>query len=114
MLTYRRMGIEEAIKIGEIDAFYRIENVWKKNSDGVYELQRINWVNGMLPYGMSWHYERFRNTIINGGRAFGCFYGRQLVGYATVDACIFGVKEKYVLLAQLFISNNRRNLGTEA
>lgn len=111
MLTYRMMNIDEALKIGEIDASYFIENVWKKNNEGVYELQKIDWVNEMLPYGMPWHYNRFRNTILNGGRAFGCFDGKQLVGFATVDATIFGKNEKYVLLDQLFISNNRRNSG---
>ena len=111
MLTYREMNIEEAIKIGEIDASYFIEKVWKKNEGGEYCLQKIDWVNEMLPYGMPWHYDRFRNTIINGGKAFGCFDGRQLVGFATVDAKIFGRNEKYVLLDQLFISANRRNLG---
>ncbi len=111
MLTYRMRHIEEAIKIGEIDASYFIENAWKKNDKGAYELQKIDWVNEMLPYGMPWHYDRFRNTILQGGRAFGCFDGKQLVGFATVDAKILGKNEKYVLLDQLFISNNRRNLG---
>ena len=65
----------------------------------------------MLPYGIQWHYEHFRNTILGGGYAYGCFDGNQLVGFATVNADIFGEKHKYVLLDQLFISNSRRNQG---
>lgn len=74
MLTYRMMNIEEAIKIGEIDVSYFIENVWKRNDKGVNELQKIEWVNEMLLYGMPWHYDRFRNTILQGGRAFFHFF----------------------------------------
>lgn len=111
MLTYRRMGIKEAIKIAEIDASYDMKRVWKLDESGKYQLVTINWKNEMLPYGIQWHYEHFRNTILGGGHAYGCFDGNQLVGFATVNADMFGEKYKYVLLDQLFISNGRRNQG---
>ena len=61
-------------------------------------------INKELPNGLQWHMERFRKTIQSGGKAFGCFHGNTLVGYATVNADMFGIYSKYVLLDQIFIS----------
>lgn len=80
MYTYRKMTIDEALLIGEIDCSYRIKNVLRMNPESnQYELTEINWVNERLPYGMIWHVNRFCNTIKNGGAAFGCFDHNQLI-----------------------------------
>jgi len=55
--------------------------------------------------------ERFVETIRNGGKVYGCFEQDVLIGYVTLDVKIFGKKVKYVLLDQLFVSNNYRNHG---
>lgn len=111
-LIYREMKLEEAELIRQIDVTWYIRNAWRWNaSTGKYELREINWTEYELPNGYEWHLKRFRETIQFGGKAFGCFEGNRLIGYATLNATVFGKKEKYVLLDQLFISKNDRNHG---
>ena len=112
IFKYREMNVDEAERIAEIDATYFIKKVWRMNQEsGEYELLEINWTEKELPNGYEWHLQHFKATIMNGGKAFGCFCGDTLVGYATLEGNVFGQKEKYVLLDQLFVSNEYRNKG---
>ena len=112
MVEYRKLHLEEAERIAEIDATHFIKNVWRRNEvTGEYGLVEINWTDTELPNGFGWHLNRFKETMKNGGTAFGCFEKDTLIGYATVDKEIIGKKEKYVLLDQLFVSQNQRGKG---
>ncbi len=112
MLKYREMNINEAERIAEIDATNFIKNVWRMNGEsGEYELVEINWTDHELPNGFAWHFQHYKDTLEHGGKAFGCFEGDILVGYTTLEGNIFGQKEKYVLLDQLFVSEKYRNKG---
>ncbi|MBQ4600126.1 MAG: GNAT family N-acetyltransferase [Oscillospiraceae bacterium] len=110
MLQYRTLQVEEAERIAEIDATNFIKNVWRRDGSGEYQLTEINWTDRELPNGYAWHLRHFRNTLANGGTAFGCFDGGMLVGYATVEGSVFG-QQGYVLLDQLFVSNPYRGRG---
>ncbi len=112
-MVYREMTAAEAERILEIDATCYIENAWRLNSTTcTYELQKIDWTDRELPNGNDWHIRRFRETIAGGGKAFGCFRENGgLIGYATVNAELFGGHEKYVLLDQLFVSVPCRGRG---
>ena len=104
--------MDEAERIAEIDAVYPIKNAWRMNrKTGEYELKEINWTDESLPNGFEWHLDRFIKTIQDGGKAFGCFDDDTLVGYATIGSKVFGQKERYVLLDQLFVSSHYRNKG---
>lgn len=112
MLEYRKLKLEEAERIAEIDATHYIKNVWRMNeATGEYRLVEINWTDRELPNGFGWHLNRFKETLKNGGTAFGCFDENTLIGYATIDKEIIGKQEKYVLLDQLFVSQNYRGKG---
>lgn len=109
-MEYRELQSDEVDKIKMIDATWFIKNVWR-NIEGQLQLVEINWTEYELPNGLEWHMDRFRKTIESGGKAFGCFDGDTLVGYATVNSEIFGSAIKYVLLDQLFVSKDYRNHG---
>lgn len=112
MLSYKEMNISEAERISEIDAACYIKNAWSINrKTREYELTEINWTDESLPNGFEWHLDHFKKTIQSGGKSFGCFDDNTLVGYVTIDARVFGQKERYVLLDQLFVSNHYRNNG---
>lgn len=112
MLEYRKLVLEEAERIAEIDATHFIKNVWRFNeATGAYGLVEINWTDTELPNGFGWHLNRFKQTVKNGGTAFGCFKENTLIGYATVDKEIIGKQEKYILLDQLFVSQSQRDKG---
>lgn len=110
MLQYRRMEEREAERIAEIDATHYIENVWRRNGEGVLTLQRIDWTDRELPNGFGWHLNRFREALMTGGTAFGCLEADTLVGYAVLRGQVFG-RQNYVLLDQLFVSVDRRGQG---
>lgn len=109
-MEYRRMKLEEAERIKEIDATCYIKNAWRY-IDGVLTLVEIDFTDYELPNGFCWHLEHFKQTIENGGYAFGCFDTDVLVGYGTLHGQIFGEKSKYILLDQLFVSKDYRNKG---
>lgn len=107
------MTLQEVDSIREIDANYYIENAWRMNPQtGEYELIRIDWTDHELPNGIDWHISRFKETIETGGRAIGCFdENEKIMGYATINSELFGREKEYVLLDQLFISNDCRRTG---
>ena len=112
MLEYRKLLPEEAERISEIDATHYIKNVWRMDENTKeYNLVEINWTDTELPNGFEWHLNRLKETLENGGTAFGCFQEGVLIGYGTVDKDIIGKKERYVLLDQLFVSNDHRGEG---
>lgn len=112
MREYRKLSIEEAERISEIDATNYIKNVWRINEDtGEYSLVEINWTDTELPNGYEWHLNRLKETMINGGAAFGCFDEGILVGYGSVDKELMEKNEQYALLDQLFVSKDQRGNG---
>ena len=50
-------------------------------------------------------------TITSGGSALGAFDCEKLIGFCSVNPEIFGMKYKYVLLDQIFISLPYRSKG---
>ena len=112
MAEYRKLKLEEADRIAEIDATHYIKNVWRMDAaTGEYRLVEINWTDTELPNGFGWHLNRFKETVKNGGTAFGCFEDEMLIGYGTVDKELFGKQEKYALLDQLFVSQSQHGKG---
>ena len=109
-MEYREMLLEEAEKISEIDAECYIKNAWRMDAEtSTYKLVEIDWTDYELPNGLEWHLNRFRESMAEGGKAFGCFDRGKLVGYGTIGAQVFGDSQKYVLLDQLFVSKDYRN-----
>ena len=109
-MEYHEMLPEEAERISEIDAECYIKNAWRIDAEtNEYKLVEINWTDYELPNGFEWHLNRFRESISEGGKAFGCFDQGKLVGYGTTGAKVFGDSQKYVLLDQLFVSKDYRN-----
>ena len=107
MEEYRKLKLEEADRIAEIDATNYIKNAWRIDAaTGEYRLVEINWTDTELPNGFGWHLNRFKETVKKGGTAFGCFEDETLIGYGTVDKELFGKQDKYALLDQLFVSRD--------
>ena len=109
-MVYREMDQSEAEKVQLIDGTCYIKNAWRM-VDGTLQLVEINWTDYELPNGLQWHMQHFLKTIVEGGKAFGCFEKDVLVGYVTINSDIFGVYSKQILLDQLFVSQNYRNKG---
>lgn len=109
-MIYKELKIEESDRIREIDGQCYINRAWRE-VNGKRELVVIDWTDHELPNGLSWHIEHFKNSLLNGGKALGCFDKELLVGYVVVNAEIFGRSSRYVLLDQLFISKGYRSKG---
>ncbi|WP_315081732.1 GNAT family N-acetyltransferase [uncultured Clostridium sp.] len=109
-MYYRNLMLSDMDKIEEIDGECYIARAWRE-VNGIKKLVDINWLEKELPNGLTWHKEHFLLSIKSGGRAFGCFDDEKMVGYAVINGDIFGVTAKYILLDQMFISKEYRNMG---
>ncbi|MEG0320029.1 MAG: GNAT family N-acetyltransferase [Cellulosilyticaceae bacterium] len=109
-MEYRELRLEEAERIGEINAEQMIERAWRE-VDGVRQLVAINWLERELPNGLEWHIARLKDSLANGGKAYGCFEEERLIGYVVIDGKLFGKAAHYILLDQLFISLEYRGQG---
>lgn len=90
-MEYRELLPEEAERILEIDATNYIKNVWRFDENvQEYRLVEINWTDTELPNGFEWHLNRLKETLSDGGAAFGCFDRNVLIGYGTVDKQLIG------------------------
>jgi GNAT superfamily N-acetyltransferase len=88
-----------------------IGRAWRE-VDGKRQLVAINYLDSDWPNGYDYHLSHLKETIMNDGSAVGAFdNNNKLLGFATVNRQSFGVKHKYVLLDQLFITLECRNKG---
>lgn len=110
-IVYKEMNIEDAEMINEIDAAQYIKRAWRE-VDGKRTLIDLDYYDDTWPNGYENHLEGLKGTIKNGGKAFGAYEKEgRLLGFATVNSDMFGRKFKYVLLDQIFISNEHRGRG---
>lgn len=109
-MVYRELALEESERIREIDGECYIHKAWRE-IDGTRNLVVIDWTDYELPNGLSWHIEHLEKSLINGGKAIGCFENHSLVGYCVVNSELFGEAMDYVLLDQLFVSKKYRGQG---
>ncbi|BCN32695.1 GNAT family N-acetyltransferase [Anaeromicropila herbilytica] len=106
-ITFRKLEVEECKRIREIDASQYINRAWRE-IDGNRQLVDINYNDLDFPNGFENHLKDLTETIKSGGIALGAFDNERLVGFGAVNSKIFGEQYKYVLLDQLFISNEYR------
>lgn len=110
-IKYRKLKVEECEKINEMNPSQYIGKAWRE-VDGKRQLVEINYHDLDWPNGYEYHYNNLRDTILNGGVAWGAFDNNEkLLGFATVNHNFFGEKFDYVLLDQLFITLEHRDKG---
>lgn len=110
-ITYRKLSLEDCERINEINPSQYIGKAWRE-VEGNRQLIDINYLDSDWPNGYENHYNNLNRTIINDGVAIGAFDSNdKLVGFASMNHELFGVKFNYVLLDQLFISLEYRSKG---
>lgn len=109
-IIYRALELNEYSRIREINASQYIKRAWR-NVDGCRQLVDINYEETDFPNGFDNHLASLVNTFHSGGVVLGAFYRERLVGFCSVNGNFFGEKYNYVLLDQLFISNEMRGKG---
>jgi GNAT superfamily N-acetyltransferase len=110
-ITYRKIEIHETEKISEMDASCYIEYAWRL-VDHERKLIFLDYHETGFPNGIQQHQKALEKTILNSGYAVGAFDEKQkLVGFLTLNPELFGKKNQYILLDQLFISRPFRKLG---
>ena len=112
-ITYRPLALDECEQIRQIDASQYIARAWRK-VEGALRLVNIDYLDPDFPEGIEQHICRLRTTIEQGGAAIGAFRSDGLlVGFATLNSPPFGVRHRYALMDQLFISQafRRRGIG---
>ena len=109
-MEYRELSLAESYRVNEINGAQFIAKAWRLVG-GIRRLVDINWQEDGLPNGADWHIHHLEDSIKNDGAAYGCFDGDTLIGFAVIDAELFGTKAQYILLDQLFISLEYRDKG---
>ncbi len=110
-IEYRKLIIEDCKKINEMNPSQYIARAWRE-VDGKRQLIDINYQDTDWPEGYEQHYNRLAKTISSGGSAIGAFdENNMLLGFATVNPQLFGSRNQYALLDQLFITLECRNQG---
>lgn len=109
-VVYRTLEMNECNRIREIDVSQYIGRAWR-NIDGCRKLVDINYQDTDFPNGFENHLTSLMDTIRSGGIVLGAFFKERLVGFCSVDNGFFGENYRYVLLDQLFISNELRGKG---
>lgn len=110
-ITYRQIKIDECGFIKEMNASQYIGRAWRE-VDGVRKLIDIKYQDTDWPNGYEYHYNNLKDTILKGGSAIGAFDdNNKLLGFGTINSELFGCKNKYVLLDQLFITLEYRGKG---
>jgi len=102
--------LPEAERIREIDASQYIGRAWRMVG-GARRLVVIGCQDPDFPDGYENHLAALKRTIENGGSALGAFDGDRLVGFCSVHPDVFGIKNRYVLLDQIFVSLTSRSKG---
>jgi len=110
LITYRQLKLPEAERIREIDASQFIGRAWRE-VNGIRQLIEINYQDPDFPNGYENHFAALKETIENGGSALGAFDIEKLIGFCSVNPDVFGTKNKYVLLDQIFVSLEYRSRG---
>jgi len=109
-VLYRLLRLDESNRIREIDASQYIRRAWR-DVNGSRQLVEINYQDLDFPNGFENHLSSLNKTISLKGFALGAFYKEKLIGFCSVNKGFFGEEYKYVLLDQLFITNQLRNKG---
>ena len=91
-VCYRRLEMEEAERISEIDASQFIGRAYRQ-VDGFRQLVDINYMDTDFPYGYEHHLAALIETMKQGGVAWGAFHDRRLIGFCCVNADVFGIAD---------------------
>ncbi|MBB6715222.1 GNAT family N-acetyltransferase [Clostridium gasigenes] len=110
-IIYRKMNSDECERINQINPYQYIGKAWRL-VNGERQLVEIKYEDLDWPNGYEHHYNNLKETILNGGSAFGAFENNEkLLGFATINRDFFGEQFNYILMDQLFISLEHRNRG---
>ncbi len=110
-ITYRSLTLRDVERLQDIDASQHIGSAWR-DINGERLLVVIDYHDPDWPNGFADHRQRLQATIEGGGAAIGAFASSgRLVGFVTVNLQLFGAKNTYALLDQLFISAEYRRQG---
>jgi ribosomal protein S18 acetylase RimI-like enzyme len=96
--------------LARFSRYQEVKRCWRKED--------AKWVLKDISYVGQWDEKKKQSVIVslfsciqNGGRVVGAFIGDTLVGFASIDAKLFGSQNQYVDLAMIHTSDGYRNKG---
>ena len=109
-IEYRQLEAYECERMKEINPSRFIKRAWR-TVNGVKQWIDLNWQDDNYPDGYENHFIALKATFESGGFAIGAFDGERLIGFCSVNREVFGSLNKYVLLDQIFVSNEYQGHG---
>jgi ribosomal protein S18 acetylase RimI-like enzyme len=110
-MIVRKMKVEEAEKIKEIDSSERINLIYENSNEGLKEIRTDHECPTWNTRQLDQLLERFRIEISNGGIAYGAFENERLIGFAVLGQKIRGKKKDRLQVDLMYVTRNFRRQG---
>lgn len=111
MITIREMGLEEAMKIQEIDRSEIIESIYRCVNGVLEQITKghecSNWDDAQLAQLLA----RFKHEVSHGGFAVGAFDYERLVGFGVLGHQLRGKNQDQLQIDLLYVSRDYRRQG---
>lgn len=111
-IEYRSIKAEEINRALFTD-FIRhqvVTKCWRKE-DGEWKIKEVPFIDDWSEEDYKVLVSCLKNTVQIGGFVFGAFLNNSLVGFASVEALIFGAEQKYMDLSSIHVSESVRGQG---
>lgn len=111
-INYRLLS-EKDINLSLFSNFNRyqeVEKCWRKEN-GKWILKDISFTEQWGPSDYQSLVKDLKNTIETGGRVFGVFNDKKLIGFASLENNFFGTNKEYLQLSSIHISQESRGKG---
>lgn len=111
-IRYKEFNVAE-IDITLFTSFNRYQEVtkcWRKEN-GEWKLKDIPFIEQWGPGEYEYLIKNLYNTIRTGGAVFGAFNNDVLIGFASVEGLLFGMKNEYIELSSIHTSYESRGMG---
>ena len=96
--------------LADFDRHQEVRRCWQ-NTDGQWLLRdcfyTVDWDDGYKKTVV----DKFSSCLESGGYVIGAYDGNSLIGFATVDAELFGSANQYANMKFLHVSNGHRGQG---
>lgn len=112
MIDYRMIKAEELSEdlFGEFIRHQNVTKCWRK-VEGSWQIMDIAFVDDWNQEDYEQLTESLRNIIALGGMVYGAFQQNVLKGFVAVSGELFGTKQEYLDLAEIYVSEELRGQG---
>lgn len=111
MISYRELQIADAYKIKEVDRSERINLIYEVIDGKLKEIQAAHDCPNWSPQEIDSLVRRFRHELEHGGKAFGAFDQKRLIGFGVLAHELRGKNRDQLQIDLMYVSKEYRRKG---